>query len=177
MCGDNKDMEKQVHRGKSLIQEIHLYPNKIEALIKDSIWIISWIGGILILQDVADKRALGGSYFIFSLSLLMEFVPQIRGKSYFRSRFLHTLFCSSILIMMFMAVSLLVGIKGSNRHFNIMFGLSVAVMGYIALNFIILWLGKEDESENISVNTVNSSDDLSIQKIQESLDSGKLGHI
>lgn len=172
------DMGK-LHRGKTVTQEMYLYSNKIESLIKDSIWIISWIGGILALQDVADKRTLGGSYFIFSLSLLMEFAPQIKGKSYFRSKLFHTLFCGSILIIMFMAIGLLIGIKGETLYFNIMFALSVAAIGYIVLNLVLLWLGKE-YSEDMRVtedNNVISSNSLAVQKFQESLNGGKLGHI
>ena len=174
------DMGKKTHREKSVIQEMHLYSDKIEALIKDSIWIISWIGGILTLQDVTDKRTLGGAYFIFTLSLLMEFAPQIKGKSYFRSKLSHTLFCGSISIIMFMAIGLLVGIKGDDLYFNIMFNLSIAVMGYIVFTFILLWLGKEEDIKDTKVgetHTAISSKDLAVRKFQESLDGGKLGRI
>lgn len=174
------DMGNKIHEGKSVIQEMHLYSNKIEALIKDSIWIISWIGGILIVQDVIEKRTLGGAYFIFSLSLLMEFAPQIKDKSYFRSKLSHTLFCTSILIIMFMAIGLLVGLEGNHLYFNIMFLLSIVALGYIVLTFFLLWLGKEEDSRNTRVDgthSVISSNDLAVQKFQESLNGGKLGHI
>lgn len=173
-------MEKSKHEGKTVIQEMHLYPNKIEALIKDSIWIISWIGGILILQNTTDKRTLGGSYFIFSLSLLMEFASQINEKTYFRSKLLHTLFCGSISFIMFMAVGLLVGVKSNSVYLNIMFGLSIAVIVYIFLNLILLWLGKEENNEDIKeIRTDNNTDSnyLAVQQFQLSLIDGKLGRI
>ena len=173
------DMGNKIHRARSVIQEMHLYSDKIEALIKDSIWIISWIGGIFIVQDVTDKRTLGGAYFIFSLSLLMEFAPQIKGKSYFRSKLFHTLFCGSILSIMFMAIGLLVGIKGDKLYFNIMFALSIAAIGYIILTLFLLWLGKEDTKDTrvAESHSAISSSDLAVQKFQESLNGGKLGRI
>ena len=61
---------------KKTVSEIHLYENKIESLIKVVIWIISWIGGILVLLGDENKEVLGSAYFIYMLSLLMEFVPK-----------------------------------------------------------------------------------------------------
>lgn len=172
-------MEKEP-RTKTVIQEIYLYSNKLEALVKDAIWIISWIGGILILQDATDKKTLGGSYFIFSLSLLMEFAPQINGKKHFWSKILHTLFCGSILVIMLMAIGLLVEVKDNGTYGDTMFFLSKLSMGYIVINFILSWLGEEANTENVSLaanEAQSSSDALAIQKYEESLNGGKLGHI
>ena len=68
----------QVEKNKKIINEIHLYNNKIEMLIKLIILIISWMGGVLVLKD--SKEGLGSAYFIFTLSLLMEVIPQINKK-------------------------------------------------------------------------------------------------
>ena len=90
---------------KKTVSEIHLYENKIESLIKVVIWIISWIGGILVLLGDENKEVLGSAYFIYMLSLLMEFVPKIYDKTQFWSKFLHTLLCFIMSIVCLLSVS------------------------------------------------------------------------
>lgn len=68
---------------EKVIKEIHLYKNKVEALIKVLIWIVSWIGGILVLLGTENKDVLGSAYLIYTLSLLMEFAPRIYEKKSF----------------------------------------------------------------------------------------------
>lgn len=56
-------------RLKENLDEMHLYINKSEMLIKDTIWAISWIGGICAINETTDKQALASAYLVFSLSL------------------------------------------------------------------------------------------------------------
>ena len=60
-----------------MIRELNLYADrsKEENTIRGVAWIVSWLIGI-VAQQVTKPQALGGAYFIFSLSLLLEFVPE-----------------------------------------------------------------------------------------------------
>lgn len=49
-------------RLKDNLDEMHLYINKSEMLIKDTIWAISWIGGICAINKTTDKQALASAY-------------------------------------------------------------------------------------------------------------------
>ncbi len=160
---------------KQILQELFLYTNKIEMAIKISIWIISWIGGILVLQNEEINNTLGCAYFIFSLSLLMEFVPQIGNKRHFGSKLIHTLFCICILIDLFMSINLLLGGNGDETYYNIMFLVSKIIIIYMAINFIILWLFGAYKAEiEIDLNHTFENE----QKIfEEKLTHGYLGSV
>ena len=54
---------------------------------------------------------MGSAYFIFALSLLMEFAIKIRDKTDIISKFIHTVFCCMILIILFMAIVILFGME------------------------------------------------------------------
>lgn len=127
-----------------ILNEIHLYSNKLEMLIKVGIWIISWIGGIRVLQEASQKETLGSAYFIFTLSLLMEFAPKIMGKKEFWSKVAHTIFCLSILLTFFMAVGLLLGGAPSDKYYIAMYNQSKFALAYMIIDFLILWLSSED---------------------------------
>lgn len=122
------------------ISEIHLYENKIESLIKIVIWIISWIGGILVLLETEDKKVLGSAYFIYMLSLLMEFVPKIYGKTQFWSKFLHTLLCFMMSVVCLLAVGILCGVQLPDWGYTIMSILTIMVIVYMVVDSFVLWL-------------------------------------
>lgn len=89
-----------------IIQDIYLYPyySKEESIIRCGVWIASWIVGI-VFHQVSDLRGLGGAYFIFSLSLLLEFVPVSKMNKLARS--FHGLFCV-LLVTMFLGSLMLI---------------------------------------------------------------------
>lgn len=163
-----------------ILQEFYLYDNKIEMVIKILIWTISWIGGILILQDKTATNTLASAYFIFSLSLLMEFIPQISSKKEFVSKLLHTFFCIIILFLFLMSINLLLGSIGNEKYYNNMFILSIVVIIYMVINFLCLWLIgegkiKETANENSDENDVNLK--KAQQLFQDKLFNGNLGNI
>lgn len=159
---------------KMIITEIHLYTNKIEALIKTVIWIISWIGGIFVLLDATDKNVLGSAYFIYTLSLLMEFVPKIYGKTESWSRFLHTAFCFAISIVCVLAVAILFGATLPNVCFTTMLVLTVCVIAYMVIDTFIIWM----ELDHSVKGTEENKEVLdTIIKFEEMLVKGNLGNI
>lgn len=162
---------------KKTIAEIHLYENKIESLIKVVIWIISWIGGILVLLGTEDKEVLGSAYFIYMLSLLMEFVPKIYGKTQFWSKLLHTLLCFMMSVVCLLAVGILFGVSLPDLGYTVMLILTIIVIAYMVIDTFVLWL----ESENSLVDVENNSSDGNLDsqelKFFERLLEGNLGHI
>lgn len=166
---------EEMEKVKKIIIEVHLYTNKIEALIKTVIWIISWIGGILVLLDTTDKNVLGSAYFIYTLSLLMEFVPKIYGKAEPWSRFLHTVFCFTIAIVCVLAAAILFGATLSNGFFTLMLVLTCFVIAYMVIDTFALWMELDRGVKNMEEK--NNSKDLVESKFEEKLISGNLGNI
>ena len=81
------------------IQNFYLYPSrsKGENLARGSVWMVSWLIGI-ITQQATSQQALGGAYLIFALSLLLEFLPE--NKEYLLPKVIHGVFYILLLIML-----------------------------------------------------------------------------
>lgn len=162
---------------KKTVSEIHLYKNKIESLIKVVIWIISWIGGILVLLGDENKEVLGSAYFIYMLSLLMEFVPKIYDKTQFWSKLLHTLLCFIMSIVCLLSVSILFGASLPDFGYTLMFVLTIIVIAYMSIDSFILWV--EPANNLASIENSNSDTNLKNEelKFSERLLKGNLGNI
>lgn len=162
---------------KKIVSEIHLYENKIESLIKVVIWIISWIGGILVLLGGENKEVLGSAYFIYMLSLLMEFVPKIYDKTQFWSKFLHTLLCFIMSIVCLLSVSILFGVSLPDFGYTLMSVLTIIVIAYMSIDSFILWLEPANNLANIE--NSNSDNNLENEELEfsERLLKGNLGNI
>ena len=160
---------------KKIIREVHLYTNKMEALIKTVIWIISGIGGILALLDTQDANALGSAYLIYTLSLLMEFAPKIYGKTESWSRLLHTVFCFVIAIVCVLAISILIGVTLPKGCFTVMLVLICLVIGYMLIDTFLLWL-ELDQGIKIA-ERASDNKSLAELKFEKKLIGGNLGSI
>lgn len=99
--------EQKKHTAKT-IQELYLYPyySKGENTLRGGAWMASWIVGIVV-QQISGPQVLGGAYFIFALSLLLEFVSASRAQSV--TRFVHGLFCVLLFIMLLDSLFLIFG--------------------------------------------------------------------
>lgn len=161
---------------KKIISEIHLYNNKIEALIKVIIWIISWIGGIFVLLDTENKEVLCSAYFIYMLSLLMEFVPKIHRMKEFGSRIIHSIFCFIMAIIFLLAVGVLFGVSLPETGYDIMLNLTTVVIVYMAIDVFVLWLEPENKPLDIKSNDIDSIFE-SRETFSERLSNGNLGDI
>lgn len=99
--------ERKKHTAKT-IRELYLYPyySKGENVLRGGAWMASWIIGIVV-QQVSGPQVLGGAYFIFALSLLLDFVSASRARSV--ARFIHGLFCVLLFIMLLDSLFLIFG--------------------------------------------------------------------
>lgn len=87
------------------VRNFYLYPyrSKGENLARGSVWMASWLIGI-IAQQIENEQALGGAYLIFALSLLLEFLPE--SKEYFLPKLVHSIFYILLLMMLLGSVLL-----------------------------------------------------------------------
>lgn len=164
-------------KAEKVIAEIHLYKNKIEALIKVLIWIISWIGGILVLLGTENKEVLGSAYLVYTLSLLMEFVPGIYEKTQFLSRLIHTALCFILSLVCAFSVSILLGVSLANTYYSVMFDLIVCVIIFMVLDTFFLWVIPEKVDTSIGDGEIDKKKFDEEQKFEDSLYNGNLGRI
>ena len=162
---------------KENLDEIHLYPDKGELLIKDIIWAISWIGGIYTIHETTDKQSLSSAYLIFSLSLLMEFGGKIKEKQHWISRIIDGIFCLSVVSILLMAIASLFGAAVSPVHYEIMFIISFGIMIFIMIDFWITWIGPAVEPVKAMEKNENKQLDDETVLFSEKLLKGHLGDI
>ncbi len=162
---------------KDNFDEMHLYVNKSELLVKDIIWGISWIGGIYAISKTTDKQALSSAYLIFSLSLLMEFGMKIKGKKHWFSRVIDGAFCVAIICILLMAITALVGAPLCGNHYNVMFNISIGIMIFMLIDFLVTWI--EPDAKQLDVK--EKEEDMKIEDkvgvFEKKLYSGCLGDI
>lgn len=91
--------EEQKKLAAQTARELYPYPycSKAENLTRCIIWIASWILGIAI-PFIMGQAALGGAYFIFAASMLVEFIPQGRTRPW--AKFVHGIFCLLLFVML-----------------------------------------------------------------------------
>lgn len=159
--------------------DVHLYKDKIEAFIKTGIWIISFIGGILALSNSQNKEFVGSSFFIYTLSLLMEFVPQIKEKAELSSRILHLIFCALLSTDCFLSIGILFGVFSSDKYSKLMHIFIILAIIYMLIDLAALWIQPEkkapiNKSSSIHIGTYR---DEVIKKFRKKLLDGNLGSI
>lgn len=90
------------------IRELYFYPyrSKGENIVRLATWMASWIVGI-VAQQTAGRRALGGAYFIYSISLLLEFIPEKRTNLI--AKVTHGLFCIFLIFIFLGALFMIFG--------------------------------------------------------------------
>ncbi len=80
-------------------RELYPYPyrSKAENLTRCIVWIASWILGIAV-PFIMGQAALGGAYFIFAASMLVEFIPESRTRPW--AKLVHGTFCLLLFVML-----------------------------------------------------------------------------
>lgn len=163
---------------KNIIDDIHLYTNKDELVVKDLIWLLSWVAGIqaVVTKGSTDNQSLSSAYLIFSLSLLMEFCMKIKDKKYFISRIIHTLFCFAIIAIFILSAGSLFGAELMKNSGNIMYNLSVGIIVFIGVDWCIAFV--ENDITRVDNNQeLNDESNMNLDAFQKKLYSGSLGNI
>lgn len=158
------------------LADFHLYNSKIEYLIKLVIWIISWIGGIYVTRFEIDGT--NSTFFVFSLSLLMEFAPQILDKKRLATRIVHSVFCFMIVAILLLSSLGLFANEYNITYYCVMFVLSCAIEIFMIADCVMLWVG-QPESNTPNNPPTNESADITImlKKFEENSKTGNLGNL
>ena len=132
-------------RIREIIDEIHLYTDKTETLIKTIIWSISWIGGIYAIVNTSDKQALSSAYLVFSLSLLMEFGKKVKEKRHLISLIVDGVFCFFASGILLMSIVSLLGAPLLKNHYEKMYDFSIGIIAFIWGDCLVTRLEPEIE--------------------------------
>ncbi len=172
---ENKVEVKFVSCDNKTIKDCHFYPYKKEAIIKDIIWIIAAIGGIIVPFCFDNKTPMGAAYFLFSLSLLMEFVPKISSNS-LTGRLFRGIFCALAIIMLLFSIIM---VFAQTNFFSVfLFCLCIAIIVYFVIDIgMALFAPNEafDDSSDAQNNQQSIEKQLAI--FMENFQKGNLGNI
>lgn len=132
------DQKKHVAKA---VKDTYLYPyrSKEENAIRGAAWMASWLIGIAVQQNVSPQT-LGGAYFIFALSLLLEFVPENRWHPI--ARLIHGFFCAILFVMLLGALLLSFGgTPAEGTTPNLLYSLLLKAPPYMGwLSFIMMFI-------------------------------------
>lgn len=131
---------------EKMIRELYFYPyrSKEENIFRLAVWLVSWLVGVVVQQN-AERRALGGAYLIYSISLLLEFLPERRTK--FIAKAVHGLFCIFLVFMSLGSLFMIFGPSCTKNLYGIyrflaekppFFGCVVFVMMLIGIGLVLL---------------------------------------
>lgn len=157
------------------IKDCHFYPYKKEAIIKDVIWIIAAIGGIIVPFCFDNKTPMGAAFFLFSLSLLMEFIPKISSIS-LTGRLFRGIFCALAIVMLLLSIIM---VFAQTNFFSVfLFCFCIAIIVYFVIDIgMALFAPNEafDDSSDAQNNQQYIEKQLAI--FMENFQKGNLGNI
>lgn len=129
--------EKDKKRLAKTIRELYLYPyrSKEENILRGGAWMASWIIGIVV-QETINMQSLGGAYFIFAASLLLEFIPEKKNSSL--ATIVHGFFCTLLFIILLNALIISFGSNSKETIVPILLSGFSFCLGWIV--FAIMFL-------------------------------------
>lgn len=136
------------------INKIHLYRTKAEAVFKAIIITISWVGGVHF-SNLTDMEAIGTSFYLFSLSLIMEYIVGLLTAKRAISRIFPFVICFSSVLAFIWSTAILLGnpfVNINNEHLQQAINVSLYVIWF---DTIIMVLINPTKNENIENNLNN----------------------
>ncbi|MBQ7501032.1 MAG: hypothetical protein IJT91_09075 [Clostridia bacterium] len=167
-------------RVQCILKELHLYNSKQEYFIKFLIWTISWIGGIYVIKD--ESLGVGSAFFIFSITLLMEFSSRINGKKERIVQVIYTLLCFAMGAMLFLSAIILFSAEYIKVCHRIMYVISLIILIYMFVDCFVLWISNEvhpisDNNTNDKIDDNIDENDERVEVFNSTLVKGNLGDI
>ena len=164
-----------MEKTKKAIRELYLYDNPIEATIKLIFWLFCWIAGILIIHINFDSLSSAGStYLIFSVTLLMDFVPRILYIKNLFSKIVHIIFCGCNVVILFISFGMILQIDHILFNESIAYIISIIVIVYMIINLVCMWLDVDITKKN---GLKNSIDNEILKTMIKNFNSGELGEV
>lgn len=160
----------------STIRDCHFYSEKKETIIKDIIWIIAAVGGIIVPFCFNKNTSMGAAYFLFSLSILMEFVPKISISNSLTGRVFHGLFCSLAIIKFILSIIMV--LAQTNLFSVFLFIVCLITILFLLFDIGVALFAPNDTFENQSNDLdVNNLIQEQISVFLENFQKGNLGSL
>ena len=160
-----------------ILFEISIYKNSRIALLKGISYIGSWIGCIGVFARDYDIRLLSGSFLLFSLSLLIEFVLEWKEDMCIKSRIIYILYIFFPAALLLMAFASMLGgyIIDPESHRHLMYLFSYVLLAILVFNMFLSCLLPKKQTRKI-----NKKDELKKNEkalFDEKLNGGNLGNL
>lgn len=164
------------------IDDIHLYNDKGEYLIRLILWLFSWGGGVYACERV--QTSVGSVYLFFSVSLLTEFIPIISRSGdrnrLLLSRLIRTLFLFLLVVMALLSFIVFFGDEYNTQVHSWLKSLTITSLAFMGLDCFLLYVFKTDvDSADITVpqyQELAEANDVLIRIFWQRLNEGNLGN-
>lgn len=132
------------------INHIHLYTTKAETVFKAVIITISWIGGVHLL-DQTNTHSIGSAFYLFSISLIMEYMVGLIVAKKFIARILPFLICILSVIVFFGATAILLNKPFESikyEHFKTLTNIPLYIIWFDSAIMLLINPTKNENIEN-----------------------------
>ena len=160
----------------NLIKELHFYSEKKETIIKDIIWITAASGGIIVPFFFDSNASMGAAYFLFSLSLLVEFVPKISNVDSLGGRLFRGTFCAFQIVIFIFSIIMILGKTNLFSYFLLVLCIFIIFFLILDMGIALFAPNNKFEDQPSESNTVNATP-MEIKIFLENLKKGSLGEV
>lgn len=162
----------------TVYDEFHLYSNKTESIIKGVIWIFLWLSGVISIlksleNNISDNASvIATAYFMFSLSMMMEFFNTIISrKKKIMSKLFHGFFATLLISTLVLSGIIIFTPVKCIAILNILYYISISTILCISLDVILTLF-----FDTVSVHDIDKNN-IEVQKMATNSKTGSLGNI
>ena len=174
---------------RQILDDITLHTSFYLMLLKTGVWGLGWLASVLF-GILKLEHGFGGSCFIFSLSILIDFLPLSKNIETSIGKIFHRIFYTLLIATALMSFALLCGVTTEKWYQYTVFSFTIIIM-LVLISFLIMTIiSVEDikrnklpaeQSSSKTYNSSNPSQQLSenelIERFNISLSVGNLGSI
>lgn len=167
---------------KKFCIELLFYSDKRESVVKLTIMLISWALSIAVARHMGKTDSMGSAYFLFSLSILMEYVEKCLKKTNVLARFVLSLFILFTVINLILGVVLILIPNLPQKLTNLMFFITVGTVIFWGVNILIAFNIYDNDSASMEICksdgvSVLDSESKEVELFISKLNNGALGSI
>lgn len=130
---------------KKIVDKLHLYQDSKTAVMMLVSWIVSFLGiralyGKLDQPKCAVSAEIASTFFIFSISVLSDFLIRKEKRSSFLSRLIYCIICTSFAFVAFVCIASFLGSEISLQCWDVVYLICEVFLFILGVDTVVLYL-------------------------------------